>query len=276
MDARVKPAHDGFVRSTKPTSQRFQNLHQLGMHVFIAADHAAGLERVVVARDAAEDAAGLANDDLPCSQVPRLQVAFPIAVEAAGGDESHVERGRAEPAQARYSRLNFAQLGARQFEVAASDMRQAARDHAFAKVAPAGDPQPLIVEEGALATLGDIEVVIGRIVDQAGDHGALALQADRNREVRDAVQEVRGAVERIDDPGVALVVAYAGPAFLADEAITRPRPGEVGVQHLLGAPVGHGDEIGGPFQRYLKVLDLAEVALETAAGAARGFDHDVD
>ena len=108
-------------------------------------------------------------------------------------------------------------------------MRQPAGDHAFAKLAPAGDAQPLIVEEGALAALGDIEVVIGRIVDQARDHGALALQADRNRELRDAVQEIRGAVERIDDPGVALVVAFADAAFLADEAVTRPRLGEVGV-----------------------------------------------
>ena len=155
-------------------------------------------------------------------------------------------------------------------------MRQAAGDHAFVELAAAGDAQPLVVEEGALAALGDVEIVIGRIVDQAGDNGALALQADRNRELRDAVQEVGGAVERIDDPGVALVVAFADAALFADEAVTRPRLGEVGVQHLLGAPVGHGDEIGGAFQRDLEILDLAEIALEAAAGAARGFDHDVD
>ena len=126
-------------------------------------------------------------------------------------------------------------------------MRQAAGDHAVAELAPAGDAQPLIVEEGALAALGDIEVVIGRIVDQAGDHGALALQADRNRELRDAVQEIGGAVERIDDPGVALVVAFAGAAFLADEAVARPRLGEIGVQHLLGAASAMVTKLAGPF-----------------------------
>jgi len=36
-------------------------------------------------------------------------------------------------------------------------------DHAVAEVAPAGDAQSLIVEEGALAALGDVEVVIGRL-----------------------------------------------------------------------------------------------------------------
>src|SRR5260370_38834026 len=130
--------------------QRLQNLHQLGMDEFIAADHVAGLERVVVALNAADDAAGFAHDDLSGRHVPWLQVAFPIAVEAARRDESHIERGRAEPAQTPYPGLNFGQFGARQCEVAAAYMRQAARDHAFVELAPAGDAQPLIVEEGAL------------------------------------------------------------------------------------------------------------------------------
>src|ERR1700736_2915185 len=82
--------------------QRLQDLHQLGMDEFIAADHVAGLERVVVALNAADDAAGFAHDDLSGRHVPWLQVAFPIAVEAARRDESHIERGRAEPAQTRH------------------------------------------------------------------------------------------------------------------------------------------------------------------------------
>src|SRR5207302_2834694 len=181
-----------------------------------------------------------------------------------------------QPTQPRHPLLNFGQLAARQFEVAASQMRQPAGDHAFVEIATAGDAQPLIVEEGALATLGNIELFVGRIIDYPGDYGALALQADRDRKLRDAVQEIRGAVERVDDPGVGLVVAHTCPAFLADEAVTRPRLVEVAVEHLLSALVGHGNEIGRALERHLKVLDFAEVALETAAGAARGFDHDVD
>src|SRR3984957_11167470 len=150
------------------------------------------------------------------------------------------------------------------------------RDKSWSTRPICGSPQPLVVEEGALAAFGDIEVVIGRIVDQAGDDDAVALQADRNRKLRDAVQEIGGAVERIDDPGVALVGAFARAPFLADEAVTPPRLGEVVVQHLLGALVGQGDEIRRPLQRHLEIFHLAEVTLEAAAGAARGFDHDVD
>ena len=81
--------------------QRLENLHQFAVHEFIAADHVAGLERVARAVDAADDAAGFAHHDLAGRHVPGLQIALPIAVEAAGGDEGHVERGGAEPAEAR-------------------------------------------------------------------------------------------------------------------------------------------------------------------------------
>ena len=65
-------------------------------------------------------------------------------------------------------------------------------------------------------------------------------------------------------------------AFLAEEAVIRPRLGEVVAQDLFGAPVGGGDEIARPFQRDLQVFDLAEIALEAFAGAERGLDHHVE
>ena len=127
-------------------------------------------------------------------------------------------------------------------------MRQAAADHAVVELAAAGDAQPLVVEEGALAALGDVELVIGGIVDHAGDDGALALQPDRDRELRDAVQEIGGAVERIDDPGVGLVVALADAAFLADEAVARPRLGEVGRSSISSARLSaRVTKLAGPF-----------------------------
>ena len=57
-------------------------------------------------------------------------------------------------------------------------------------------------------------------------------------------------------------------AFLAEEAVIRPRLGELLAHDLFGAAVGRGDEIARPLQRDLQVLDLAEIALEALAGAA--------
>ncbi len=195
------------------------------------------------------------------SSSPAMPLTMPPASrEAAGGDEGHVERGGAKPSKPRDLVLDFGHFQPRQIMVAAADMRQATADHAFIELAAAGDAQPLVVEKRALAALGDVEFFIRGVVDHAGDDGAFALQADRDRKLRNAVQEIRGAVERIDDPGVALVVAFADAAFLADKAVARPGLGEVGVQHLLGAVIGHGDEIGRSLQRHLEILDLAKVA----------------
>ena len=94
--------------------------------------------------------------------------------------------------------------------------------------------------------------------------------------MRDAVQEIGGAVERIDDPAVGLVGALAEAAFLAEKAVAGTRLGQLRKQRLLGAAVGGGDEIGRPLERDLQLLDFAEVALERARGLARGGDHDVE
>src|SRR5947207_5011862 len=75
--------------------QRLQNLHQLGVHELVAADHMPRLQRVVVTLDAGDDAAGFAHDDLTRRPVPGLQVALPVAIEASGRDKSHIQRGGA-------------------------------------------------------------------------------------------------------------------------------------------------------------------------------------
>ena len=155
-------------------------------------------------------------------------------------------------------------------------MRQAAGDHRVGEPLAGGDADAPVVEKGALAALGDEHLVGGRIVDQAGDDRALALERDRDGELRDAVQEIRGAVERIDDPAVGLVGAFARAAFLAEKAVAGPRLGQFLQERLLGAAVGGGDEIGRALERDLQILDLAEVALERARGLARGGDHDVE
>jgi hypothetical protein len=94
--------------------------------------------------------------------------------------------------------------------------------------------------------------------------------------MRDAVQEIGGAVERIDDKAVALVGAGAGAAFFAEKAVSRPRLGEFLAHDLLGAAVGGGDEIARTFDRNLQLLDLAEVVLKASPGAVRRLDHHVD
>ena len=224
----------------------------------------------------ADEAAGFAHQNHPGGEIPRRQIALPIGVEPAGGDPGEIERRRAITAQSGEVLLRGGNLVARQRQIAAAVMRHAAGDHGVGEALARRDPDALVVEERALAALGDEQLLVGRIVGQAGDDGAVALERDRHREMRNAVQEIGGAVERIDDPAMALVGAGTRAAFLAEKAIGRPRLGEFLVDDLLGAAVGGGDEIARPLERHLQMLDLAEIALEAAPGTARGLDHDIE
>ena len=132
-----------------------------------------------------------------------------------------------------------------------------------------------VVEIGALAFLGDIGVVGYRVVDQPRDEFAVALQRDRNAEDRNAVQEIRGAVERVHDPAMGGVGTRDLAALFHQESVAGPRLGKFGEDDLLRTRVRGADEVRRAFERDLQVLDLAEVAGEAAAGLAGGPDHDV-
>ncbi len=134
----------------------------------------------------------------------------------------------------------------------------------------------MVVEERALAALGDEQLLVGRIVGQRRDDHAAAFKRDRDGEMRNAVQKIGRPIQRIDDPPMGLVGAGAGAAFLAEETVIRPRLGQFLAHDLLRAPVGGGDEIAGAFDGDLQLLDFAEVALEASPGTARGLDHDVE
>ena len=92
--------------------------------------------------------------------------------------------------------------------------------------------------------------------------------------MRQAVQEVGGAVERIDVPAMARVGALDDAALLHDEAVAGARLFQRVAQDLLRLAVGGGDEVARALARDLQVLDLAEIALEGARRLHHGIGHD--
>ncbi len=89
------------------------------------------------------------------------------------------------------------------------------------------------------------------------------------------MQEIGGAVERVDDEAVRFVGALDHAGFLDQEAVARPRLRQFLDQDALGALVGDGDEIRRPLERDLQVLNLTEIADQPAAGLAGRGDHHV-
>ncbi len=87
--------------------------------------------------------------------------------------------------------------------IAAAEMGRAGPDHGIGEGLARADAQAAVVQEGAAASLGGVELVRRRVEDDRADDLALALERDGDGEMRNAVQEIGGAVERIDDPGMA-------------------------------------------------------------------------
>ena len=94
--------------------------------------------------------------------------------------------------------------------------------------------------------------------------------------MRDAVEEVGGSIERIDDPARLGGIALDHPAFLEQHAPVGPGVAKLLDQGLLGALVGHRHEIGRTLLRHLQLLDLVIVAAQARRRLAHGAGHDGD
>src|SRR5690606_26665395 len=103
------------------------------------------------------------HKDKSGGKVPGRQIALPEAVKAASGEPGKVERCRAGAADARDLLLHDRQFAAEPCEIAAPAVRNAAADHAIVEIAARRDAQAAVVQERALAALGDIELVGHRI-----------------------------------------------------------------------------------------------------------------
>ena len=111
------------------------------------------------------------------------------------------------------------------------------------------------VQRDALPLLRHRHPSARHVEDPAGDGQPVVHQADDHGEAILAGGEVRGAVQRIDDPaglaGAADQVEQA--AILLDGLLAHHRhagqdPGQAGSQPLLGCDVGHGDDVAGPLE----------------------------
>ncbi len=82
----------------------------------------------------------------------------------------------------------------------------------------------LAVELCAVAARGGEELLAHGVVDDGVLEPAAVLDRDRYRERREAVQEIGGAVQRIDDPNVLALAAAA--ALLAEKRMIGMSCGE--------------------------------------------------
>src|SRR5919112_2064421 len=171
------------LRSSSGPVRLAQETEEFAVQDLVAARDGARRERVDAAVDVGDIAAGLAHEQDSGRQIPGVERAFPVDVGAAAGHVGEVEGGGAEAAYGRDGRHHDRDLAQELGMVAAADVRHAAGDERVGEVAPCRDADAAVVEEGALALLANEHLVLDRVVDDAGDHLALALEPDRDAEL---------------------------------------------------------------------------------------------
>ena len=130
------------------------------------------------------------------------------------------------------------------------------------------------VELRALAAAGRENLLPQRVVNDAVLELALASDADRHGELREAVQVVRRSVERIDDPLILVVAGRA--AFLGEDRMVGIVVADDLDDRGFGGLIDLRDELVAAFLDDLERLELVHLANHDLAGAARRANCDVD
>src|SRR6185312_10744104 len=136
------------------------------------------------------------------------------------------------------------------------------------------DPHPMIFEMRAAAACCAEDLLAHGVLDHRTFEPAFLLAGDRHGESRKAVQEVGGAVERIDDPD--RIVVPAAATLLGKDRMVRIVAADDADDLLLGGTVDLTDEIVTPFRGDREGLQPVEAADDDFAGAARGADCDIE
>ena len=131
------------------------------------------------------------------------------------------------------------------------EKRDTAAKQGIGHAAATGYAKPAFVQKGALALFGIEEFVLHRIENTAGSDGLAALRIDfhhrdRDREMRNAVKEVGGAVQRVNSRLARQARFLDDAAFLKLESPARPCLRQFLADGLLGIDVARLTNPPGP------------------------------
>jgi hypothetical protein len=116
-------------------------------------------------------------------------------------------------------------------------------------------------------------LAVERVVHRSGERSTAILDRDRHRERGDAVNEVRGAVERIHHPAILGDVRF-GHGFFGENRVVREAPADVVRNRRLGLAIDLRHEVVQSLfldtERLLGAKALAKDLARQACRLARG------
>ena len=183
------------------------------MHLGRAGDEIAGLQVVAVIRQIADQPAGLPNQQNAGCNIPNLQPELPETVEPSSRHIAQIERGSTGSAYARrllHDILTHLQVFGHPF--ASGPIREAGANQSAIQSFASTDTDAAPVQLGALSPNCGEHFLAGWIVNDADFKTAFDTQPDRDCENGKSMDEIRRAVERVDDP--LKIAAAAGTTLL--------------------------------------------------------------
>ena len=173
---------------------------QLAQYFRCRSHDVAAFEPAVFAVHIGHDTASFLHNQATCRDVPRLQVEFEETIYAAAGHVAQIQCGRAFTACTGGFADHVFQDGQMGVQHALVYYRETGGDQAFVHVDAFGNANTAVVQERAHATAGGEHVVTVRVVNHRLLDLAAVCQRDGNAVLRVAVNEVGGAIDRVDDP----------------------------------------------------------------------------
>lgn len=216
--------------------------------------------------------AGHFEDELAGGDVPEGDAGLDVGIEASTSGVGHAEGGTAHHAHFATAEGGFAKAFEADFEgffvFAAAD-----EDDGFFELGAGADAEGLAVEEDFAAFFCGPSFAGHWVVDDACEDIFALAHGDGDAEVGDAVEEVDGAIDGVDDP-LAVGVLITAEAFFAIEGVVGEVGGDASEDEVLGLAVELELEV--VMEGLIDGLVLVEVVAEKLAcflgGAECGFE----
>jgi len=146
--------------------------------------------------------AGFLYQELSGRYVPRVQLSFPEAIQSPCSHIGKIERGSAKAPHGPCRPLKIKEI----LEIIVAAVRPVIRKTGGKKTLSQGDSsgnrQPVTVQKGPAALHRGKQLSHHRVKDDAKLHRSRHFQGDGNAKPGYAVGVIRGAVKRVDHPGI--------------------------------------------------------------------------
>lgn len=183
-----------------------QDVHHLCKHLWRRGNGFVLVKVIGFPGECSNDAARFGDKQRACRHVPRLKAALKEPIEPACRDVSKIERGSARTAKARaFFRHEPKHLDVFLQAIPTPEWKSSS-DQSIGHLVAAADTYPLFIEVCAAALRCRKQVVAGRVEDYCLGNDAALLKCNRYTVLREAMNEVRCAVKRINDPDIVVFI----------------------------------------------------------------------